>query len=246
MKDGSFQLATRDPRRDAPVAANQMVLSFPQLGPRVQNELFSAMRISESGDCRVRVTSHTGTRCYESGEAFRIGDRAAAILRITEIATPWGIVATLFVLGFLSYFWLQRHQADTIAVIIVTAAEVLLAVRLLIAFEGALLDPAMASGLWESLIVFALLPFTLRVARDRVFTRATWLEAGRSSRSSRSRSVRANFTAKWIVAICAAAVLVPFDRGLARELYHRSCFRGCACRSVDRRLCADRRRLCAW
>ncbi|MFL6247168.1 MAG: hypothetical protein ACJ74H_14140, partial [Thermoanaerobaculia bacterium] len=210
VKDGAFLLATRDPRRDAPVAANQMVLSFPQLGPRVQNELFSAMRVSESGDCRMRVTSHTGTRCYESGEAFRIGDRAAAIVRITEISTPWGIIATLFVLGFLSFHWLRRHETDTIAIIIVSAAEVLLAVRLLIAFEGALLDPAMASGLWESLIVFALLPFTLRVARDRVFTRATWLEAAAIVALIAITLVHANIATKWIVAVCAAAVLVPF------------------------------------
>lgn len=210
VKDGTFLLATRDPRRDAPVIANQMVLSFPQLGPRVQNELFSAMRVSESGDCRIRVTSHTGTRCYASGEAFRIGDRAAAIVRITEIATPWGIIATLFVLAFLSFLWMKRHDADTIAVIIVSAAEVLLAVRLLIAFEGALLDPAMASGLWESLIVFALLPFTLRAAYDRVFTRATWIEAAAVVSVVAITLVRANMAAKWIVVICAAAALVPF------------------------------------
>jgi hypothetical protein len=158
----------------------------------------------------VRVTSHTGTRCYASGEAFRIGDRAAAIVRITQIATPWGIIATLFVLAFLSYFWMRRHDTDAIAIIIVSAAEVLLAVRLLIAFEGALLDPAAASGLWESLIVFALLPFTLRVARDRVFTRATWIEAAAILVLVSLTLMRANIATKWMIVICAAVVIVPF------------------------------------
>ena len=246
VKDGAFQLATRDPRRDAPVSANQMVLSFPQLGPRVQNELFSSMRISESGHCRIRVTSHTGTRCYASGEAFRIGDRAAAIVRITGIATPWGVIATMFVLAFLSYGWLTRtvprssseflgSSADAslpprnseeprgtprnwrVAILIVTAAEVLLAVRLLIAFEGALLDPAMASGLWESLIVFALLPFTLRVAHDRAFTRAMALEAGAIVALVAITLVRANVATPWVIAVSAAAVLVPL---LASWLAH--------------------------
>jgi hypothetical protein len=214
VKDGSFLLATRDPRRDAPVVANQMVLSFPQLGPRVQNELFSAIRVSESGDCRVRVTSHTGTRCYASGEAFRVGDRAAAILRVTEIATPWGIIATLFVLAFLSFLWMRRvvppGNLATVAIIIVSGAEVLLAVRLLIAFEGALLDPASASGLWESLVIFALLPFTLRVAYDRVFTRETWIEAAAIAGLVAVTLVRANVVTSWIVVVCAAVVLVPF------------------------------------
>jgi hypothetical protein len=209
VKDGSFLLATRDPRRDAPVISNQMVLSFPQLGPRVQNELFSAIRVSESGDCRVRVTSHTGTRCYASGEAFRVGDRAAAIVRVTELGTPWGIIATLFVLAFLSFLWMRRHDAATIAIIIVSAAEVLLAVRLLIAFEGALLDPASASGLWESLVIFALLPFTLRVAYDRVLTRTMGIEAAAIVALVAITLVRANVGTKWVVVVCAAVLLVP-------------------------------------
>jgi hypothetical protein len=162
IADGAFLLATRDPRRDAPVVANQMVLSFPQLGPRVQNELFSVIRVSESGDCRVRVTSHTGTRCYASGEAFRVGDRAAAVLRVTEMSTPWGVIATLLVLAFFAFTWMRQRESDTIAIVIVSAAQVLLAVRLLIAFEGALLDPASAPAVWESLVIFALLPFALR------------------------------------------------------------------------------------
>jgi hypothetical protein len=214
---GSFLLATRDPRRDAPVVANQMVLAFPQLGPRVQNELFSAIRISESGDCRVRVTSHTGTRCFASGEAFRIGDRAAAIVRVTEIATPWGIVATLFVLAFLGFSWMKRHDSNTVAIVIISAAEVLLAVRLLIAFEGALLDPAAASGLWESLVIFALLPFTLRLGRDsirdRFFTRATLLEGAVIVALVAVALVRANIATPWILAVCAAVVIVPFLAG---------------------------------
>jgi hypothetical protein len=240
VKDGSFLLATRDPRRDAPVISNQMVLSFPQLGPRVQNELFSAIRVSESGDCRVRVTSHTGTRCYASGEAFRVGDRAAAIVRVTEIGTPWGIIATLFVLAFLSFLWMRRTvprgsseslgssgtptpqlsprnseeprgtpRNPVIAIILVSAAEVLLAVRLLIAFEGALLDPASASGLWESLVIFALLPFTLRVAYERVFTRAMWVEGAAIVALVAITLVRANVGTKWVVVVCAAVLLVP-------------------------------------
>jgi hypothetical protein len=213
VEKGSFLLATRDPRRDAPVVANQMVLAFPQLGPRVQNELFSAIRVSESGDCRVRVTSHTGTRCFASGEAFRIGDRAAAIVRVTEIATPWGIVATLFVLAFLGFFWMKRHETDTVAILIISAAEVLLAVRLLIAFEGALLDPASASGLWESLVIFALLPFTLRVGRDRFFTRATLLEGAVVVALIAVALVRANIATQWILVVCAAVGIVPFVAG---------------------------------
>ncbi|MDP9190653.1 MAG: hypothetical protein M3P06_03010 [Acidobacteriota bacterium] len=162
-KKDSFLLATRDPKRSAPIVTNQMLLSFPQLGPRVQNELYSAIRVSQSGDCLVRVTSHTGTKCHAPGDAFRIGEDAAAILRITKMSVPWGISLTLLGLAFFSAAWARWQKQDTVALIIISAAEVLLAVRLLIAFEGALLDPSSASALWESLAIFAILPFTLRV-----------------------------------------------------------------------------------
>jgi hypothetical protein len=210
---GELLLATRDPRRDAPVIANQMVLSFPQLGSRVQNELFSVIRVAESGDCRVRVTAHTGTRCYASGEAFRIGERVATILRVTKIGTPWGIIATLFLLALFSFLWMQRRPADTVAIVIVSAAEVLLAVRLLIAFEGALLDPAAAAGVWESLVAFALLPLTLRVARNMRITRDTLVECGAIAVIVAIALVRANVAMVWIAAVCVAVFVVPLAAG---------------------------------
>ena len=214
---GELLLATRDPRRDAPVIANQMVLSFPQLGPRVQNELFGVIRVAESGDCRVRVTAHTGTRCYGFGDAFRIGERAATIVRVTKFGMPWGMVATLFLLAVPSYLWMGRRQADAIAIVIVSAAEVLLAVRLLIAFEGALLDPATAAGLWESLVAFALLPLTLRMARDARVTRETLIECGAVAVLVAITLVRANVAIAWVGVVAAAVVIVP---ALARRFAH--------------------------
>ena len=210
---GELLLATRDPRRDAPVVANQMVLSFPQLGPRVQNELFGLLRVTESGDCRVRVTAHTGTRCYASGDAFRIGERVATIVRITEIGIPWGIIATMLLLAFFSFRWMERRQGDAVAIIIVSAAEVLLAVRLLIAFEGALLDPASAAGVWESLVVFALLPLTLRIARDMRVTRETLVECAAVAVVVAIVLVHADVALVWIAVVCAAVVAVPLAAG---------------------------------
>lgn len=214
LEKGAFRLATRDPRRDAPVVANQMVLAFPQLGPRVQNELFSAIHVSESGDCRVRVTTHTGTTCFAPGDAFRIGDRAAAIVRITRIATPWGLIATIAILALVSFTWMRRHESDVVGIIIVSAAEVLLAVRLLIAFEGALLDPASAAGLWESLVVFALVPLTLRVGRmaakgTLVWTKELLIEAAAIVAVVAVALVRAHVGIGTIAIIAAAVVVIP-------------------------------------
>lgn len=157
-----FLLSTRDPVRQAPIVANQMSLFFPQLGRRVQNELYSAIRVSDEPTCAVRVTWHSGVRCHALGDAFRIGDRAAAVVRLTRISIPWGIIATLVVVAVLSAVWMSLHRHDTTAIILISAAEVMLAVRLLIAFEGALLDPASASALWESLAIFVFLPMALR------------------------------------------------------------------------------------
>jgi len=161
---GSFLLATRDSSRNTPIATNQMVLSFHDLGPRIQNESYSAMVITEKGDCALRVTTHSGTKCFDLGDAFSIGDDAAAIVRLTRIQIPWAMIATLFLLSFLSIGWPGWLEQNPGAVIIISAAEVLLAVRLLIAFEGGVLDASSAAALWESLAAYAMLPLTLRVA----------------------------------------------------------------------------------
>jgi hypothetical protein len=215
----AFVLTTRDPRRNAPMAATQMVLSFRQLGPRIQNEFYSAIRIAPGGDCALRVTTHTGTRCYDLGDAFTIGDEAAAVLRVTRIAMPWAIVAMLFGLFALSIGYpFQREQSAAVAIVI-SAAELLLAVRLLVAFQGGILDASAASALWESVVAYALLPLTLRVG---------WLFAGFRTRLSRAdllnvfvRTVatavlvaialwRAQLAPVWIGACVAAVVVIPF------------------------------------
>jgi hypothetical protein len=194
----SFLLATRDPTRNAPIASNQMILSFPQLGRRVQNEFYSAIRVSEDGDCAVRVTSHTGTKCHDSGDAFRIGQDAAAILRLTRMQVPWGIILTVLTLSLCSAAWAWQHSDSTMPQILISAAEVLLAVRLLIAYEGALLDPASASALWESLVIFAILPFTLRVASA--------LSALRTEKSPNLTRTRAALLAQALVVITLVAM----------------------------------------
>jgi hypothetical protein len=235
QKDKStFLLATRDPEVNAPIVANQMVLAFPQLGPRVQNELYGVINVSEKGRCTARVTSHTGTRCYGSGEGFRVGSRAAAILRITRMTIPWGIILTMFGIAVFSLAWMRRHERDTIALIIVSAAELLLAVRLLIAYEGALLDPASASALWESMAVFVLLPFTLRSAwtlNRGIASASSWLDPLRSFLWGGVAEtaavivlvamtlVRANVSAGMIALTCAAALLLPLIAGVGGTIF---------------------------
>lgn len=227
----SFLLITRDPRRNAPVTANQMVLSFRQLGPRIQNELYSAVKVAEKGDCSLRVTTHSGTKCFDFGDAFRIGDNAAAVLRLTRMQIPWALIATLVILFLISIGWPDWLQQNAAIVIVISAAEMLLAVRLLIAFEGGIIDSSAASALWESLVIYAMLPLTLRMAAFFGRRRDSLLGSIRLLTSAEGLTVhlravlvgalivvallRANIAMTGAVAIGAAVVLLPLIAGIA-------------------------------
>ena len=87
------------------------LLVFRILGGPLAAELFSRVRV-DGGE--VLATTHTGARRYQVGEAFRVGDRSAAVVRVSRLGVPWGAmlllwataVAALSLTGYAGYGYL--------------------------------------------------------------------------------------------------------------------------------------------
>ncbi len=138
----------------------QMLLEFPVLGDPLSTELFSRVELPEGG--KIRVTTHTGARSYRLGDAFEIGDAAAAIVRITRLGMPWGTLLLLWAMAAVATVTGLVWRERLILLALLSGVELLLALRVLIAYEGAYIDPAAASAAWQSLGAFVAVPFVLQ------------------------------------------------------------------------------------
>lgn len=135
------------------------LLAFPVLGGPLAAELFSRIRVD--GDA-VRATTHTGARSYRVGEAFRVGDRSAAVLRVSRLGVPWGTMLLVWATAVAALLagWSLRHRP--LPLLILTGVEFFLALRLLIAYQGAFLDPGAAEAAWISVAAWAWVPWVLQ------------------------------------------------------------------------------------
>ena len=115
-----------------------MVLGLPMLGAPMAAELFGRLQPEEDG---LRVVTHRGARFYRWGEGFEVGERAAALLRVSRLGVPWGAVAALWAaaLAALAAGWTLRREP--LPLVLLTAVELFLAWRLLLGYQGAFLDP---------------------------------------------------------------------------------------------------------
>jgi hypothetical protein len=158
----------------------QMLLEFPVLGEPLSTELFSRIELPEHG--KIRVTTHTGAHAYKLGDAFEIGDAAAAIIRITKLGVPWGTLLLLWAVAAVTFVTGHTWRERFIPLILLSGVELLLALRVLIAYEGAYIDPAAASAAWQSLGAFVAVPFILQAT-------LTLYDAGWWSRDALSHAV---------------------------------------------------------
>ncbi|MES1245884.1 MAG: hypothetical protein ABUT39_30030 [Acidobacteriota bacterium] len=138
----------------------QMLLEFPVLGDPLATELFS--RVELPANDRMRVTTHTGARSYRLGDAFEIGDAAAAIVRVTRLGLPWGTLLLVWIASMVAMATGRARRERLIPLVLLSVVELLLALRVLIAYEGAYIDPSAASAAWQSLGAFIAVPFILQ------------------------------------------------------------------------------------
>ncbi|HMB51695.1 MAG TPA: hypothetical protein VKU40_00175, partial [Thermoanaerobaculia bacterium] len=136
-------------------------LDFPVVGEPLAGELFS--RLAPDGE-RLRVTTHTGSREHRSGDAFAVGERTAALVRVTRMGVPWGTLLAVWGTALAAFLAGAAPRRRALPLVVLTGVELFLAVRLLIAYQGAYLDPTVAKAAWVSLAAWAMVPFVVQTA----------------------------------------------------------------------------------
>lgn len=140
----------------------QMLLEYPVLGEPLATELFSRIELPEDG--RLRVTTHTGARSYQLGDAFEIGGSGAALVRISSLGLPWGTLVLAWAMAAIAIVGGRSWRQRFIPFVLISGVELLLALRVLIAYEGAFIDPQAASAAWQSLGALMAVPFVLQAS----------------------------------------------------------------------------------
>jgi hypothetical protein len=163
------------PRFEETAGEGQMLLEFSALGDVLSTELFSRIELPE-GD-NLRVTTHTGARIFHLGDAFEVGQASAAIIRVSKLGLPWGTLLLLSAGAAAAVAAGFGRRQRLLPFVFLSGVEMLLALRLLIAYEGAYLDPAAASAAWQSLAACLAVPFALQAALD-LYDRSLGLLSG--------------------------------------------------------------------
>jgi hypothetical protein len=156
-------LATVPAGFEAAAPGGAMLLQLPVIGAPLAAEVFSRIQVPSSGN-EVRVTSHTGTRSYVLGDAFAIGQDAAAVLRATRLDVPWGAIVLASAAALVGWLWGAGRRLSWLAFVVVSGVELCLALRYLIAFQGAALAPEVASAVPLALAALVSVPFVLEGA----------------------------------------------------------------------------------
>ncbi len=149
--------------------------SFP--GGKLQEELFCRILLPRSvfrpqgrgnvkadpGQDKARMVFHTNKGGFSAlpDARFWAGDRVTALMRISPMNLPAGLfilVGAFSLLAAASGYKVRRRPA---VFMVLSAVEFFLSLRLLIAYEGALLDPDASSAVAKSILAFALVPWGL-------------------------------------------------------------------------------------
>ncbi len=198
--EGGRPLLSLAPERYALYAgAGEMLLSFAAVGEPLGAELFSRIEPPAEGATRLEVTTHSGLRAYPLGAAFPLGEDSAAIVRVARLGAPWGALPLAAAVALASALAAAPLRRRLLPFAVLTGMEVLLALRALIAYEGAYLDPASASSAWEALALFALVPFAVQVS-------LLLASGGQESDAGSPRDLRSAGIAYAAIALSAGAI----------------------------------------
>jgi hypothetical protein len=148
---------------DTGTSKGQMLLRFASLGAPLGPELFSRIEPPQSGS-DLRVTTHTGIRLFQLGDAFQVGEDGAVLLRVSRLDLPWGMLLLVWMTSAAALIASVGQRDRALDFLLLSGVEILLALRLLIAYQGSYLDPAAARATWESLGAFVAVPFILQAA----------------------------------------------------------------------------------
>lgn len=131
-----------------PVGDGEAIALFPELGARFEATL-AATRIEQRGSSRDRPVL-TGEQGVLAGTTLRLGERVSATFRVEVADLASGArgrlagAATLALILSVIATWRLR-AADPLAAVTLGLVDLLLALRLLVATSGALMDPAAAT-----------------------------------------------------------------------------------------------------
>jgi hypothetical protein len=151
------------PRVAPSLTAEGLLVEVPFLGASLAPEMFSRIELPSDDDA-VRVTTHNGIRRYALGEAFLVGEDAAAVVRMTRLGVPLATLALLALGSLVAFGTGLEVRRRLVPLVLLSGVEALLAMRVLIAWQGAMLEPAAASAAWESVAAYVLVPFVLHGA----------------------------------------------------------------------------------
>ncbi|MDO8608853.1 MAG: hypothetical protein Q7R40_20160 [Phaeospirillum sp.] len=146
-------------RKQAPM--KQALLTFPMLGPEFGAEIFGRLEI-DSPNSKYVVTSHDGVRSYNVGEAFVLGGKKAAIIRITEVQFPSGIIWVVWAASLAALLTGLSVRKDFHPWVAVGAVEAFLAIRILVGVQAGVLDHTEPATAWHALTAFAMVPWAVQ------------------------------------------------------------------------------------
>lgn len=205
------------PRFESTAGEGQMLLEFAALGNPLSTELFSRIEPPEGDD--LRVTTHTGAKVFRLGEAFEVGEAAAAIVRVSRLGLPWGTLLLLAAGSAASLAASFDRRQRLLPFVLLSGVEMLLALRVLIAYEGAYLEPGAASAAWQSVAAYLAIPFvlqaTLSIYEQRSLNARAWIH-GLVAAAGMSTALMAARTGTVDMALALAVPLValPWVLGL--------------------------------
>lgn len=160
MSDLQLTLARESYSRNA--TDDRVFLNFSVAGKSLDHELFSAITFNKDGT-GLEVTTHTGRREYQFGEAFLVGDKGAVKVRIAKMAMPTGLILLVWLGSFLALAGKLDGLRAPIPVILLSFTEFFLAMRLLVGFEAAALDTRTLEGPLSAAMAYLIVPLILQV-----------------------------------------------------------------------------------
>lgn len=137
------------------------LLHFPFIGDALTNELYCRIELPKHGSW-YQASTHADTSRFRYGEACQVGENLGVILRITKLGFPLGLLAAVWITALIHCLSGGIRPPKLQPFIFVTGAELLLAERLLIAYQASFLDWESSAALWRSLGAYIVIPYLLR------------------------------------------------------------------------------------
>lgn len=167
-EDGQLSVVA-DAANPVNLPRDRTVVGFSLIGAPVAAHLSNLIRVpapdSEGEAAKtLRVQSVTGIGSIHSGEPFLLGDQIAVKLRAIKLELPLAWLHVIWLLALLNVVVRSQLGLPVGALIVLAVLDILLCMRLLVAFESSLVDPGKTDvvvAAWGALLI---LPAALELA----------------------------------------------------------------------------------